>query len=73
MGGNRSNETELSCNKDTIGDTILDHSVIDYGDTIDRMLIAILLVLMAIVFTFMAIILRNLRIPWLWRYVGLDN
>ena len=73
MGGNRLDETELSCNKDTIEDEILDHSGIDNGDTIDKMLIAILLVLMAIVFTFMTIILRNLRIPWLWRYVGLDN
>ena len=73
MGGDRSNEAKLGCNKDNIKDEILIHDEVDYGNTIDSMLIVILLVLMAIVLTFMAIILRNLRIPWLWRYVGLDN
>ena len=73
MGGDRSNEAKLGCDNNTIRDEILDHDGVDYGNTIDRMLIVILLVLMAIVLTFMAIILRNLRIPWLWRYVGLDD
>ena len=77
MGRNQSRETELSLNDDTnefdnSGHSD-DHSEAHHGETIDKMLIVILLILMAIVFTFMAIILRNLRIPWLWRYMGLDN
>ena len=73
MGGDRLNEKNLACDNDTNRDEILDHDEDDHGETIDRMLIAILLILMAIVLTFMAIILRNLRIPWLWSYVGLDD
>ena len=73
MGRNQSRETELSLNNDTNELDNSGHSEAHHGETIDKMLIVILLILMAIVFTFMAIILRNLRIPWLWRYMGLDN
>ena len=73
MDGDRLNERNLVCDNDIIRANILDHDENNHGETIDRMLIAILLILMAIVLTFMAIILRNLRIPWLWSYVGLDG
>ena len=73
MGGDHLDEVNLNCEKDTDRNEILDHDEVGHGDTIDRMLIAMLLILMAIVLTFMAIILRNLRIPWLWSYVGLDD
>ena len=39
-----------------------DHYEVYHGDTVNKMLIAILLILMAIICTFMAIIMRNLRI-----------
>ena len=73
MGRNQSRETELSLNNDTIEVDNTGHSDDQYeahhGDTIDKMLIVIMLILMAIVFTFMAIIMRNLRIPKLLRYL----
>ena len=73
MDGDRLNERNLVCDNDIIRADVLDQDENNHGETIDRMLIAILLILMAIVLTFMAIILRNLRIPWLWSYVGLDG
>ena len=79
MGRNRSKETEVSLKDGTIeidnSGHSDDHCEAHHGDTIDKMLIVILLILMAIVFTFMAIILRNLRIPRLLRYLymGIDN
>ena len=36
MGGDRSNEAKLGCDKDTIRDEILDHDGVDYGNTIIR-------------------------------------
>ena len=73
MGRNRSRETEVSLKDSTIeidnSGHNDDHCETYHGDMIDKMLIAILLILMAIVFTFMAIIMRNLRIPKLLRYL----
>ena len=39
-----------------------DHYGVYHGDTVSKMLIVILLILMAIICTFMAIIMRNLRV-----------
>ena len=40
-----------------------DHYGAYHGDTISKMLIVILLIFMAVLWTFMAIIMRNLRVP----------
>ena len=40
-----------------------DHYEVYHGDTVSKMLIAILLIFMAVLWTFMAIIMRNLGIP----------
>ena len=71
MGRNRSRETEVSLKDGTIEIDNSDHNddrcETYHGDIIDVMLVVILLVLMAIVFSFMAIIMRNLKIPELLR------
>ena len=61
MSKNRLNEIEGGLPPGDIGMDNSDQNV-DHGDTINKMLIAMLLILMAIIGTFMAIILRNLRI-----------
>ena len=71
MGRNRLKETEgdlRDIESDIPGHTD-DQDETRHGDTINRMLIGILLILMAIVVTFMAIIMRSLRIPKLLRYL----
>ena len=40
-----------------------DHYGVYHGDTVSKMLIVILLIFMAVLWTFMAIIMRNLRVP----------
>ena len=66
MSKNRLNEIEGGL---TTGDIGIDNSdqkddqyETPHGDTINKLLIAMLLILMAIIGTFMAIIMRNLRI-----------
>ena len=66
MSKNRLNEIEGGL---TTGDIGIDNSdqkddqyETSHGDTINKLLIAMLLILMAIIGTFMAIIMRNLRI-----------
>ena len=61
MSKNRLNEIEGGLTPGDIGMDNSDQNV-DHGDTINKMLIAMLLILMAIIGTFMAIIMRNLRI-----------
>ena len=71
MGRNRSKETEGDSRdiESDIPGHIGDQYETYHGDTINRMLIGILLILMAIVVTFMVIIMRNLRIPKLLHYL----
>ena len=71
MGRNRLKETEgdLRDIESDIPGHIDDQDETGHGDTINRMLIGILLILMTIVVTFMVIIMRNLRIPKLLRYL----
>ena len=73
MGRNQSRESEVNLKDGTIeidnSDHNDDHCETHHGDIIDMMLVAILLILMSIVFSFMAIIMRNLRIPKLLRYL----
>ena len=73
MGRNQSKEIEGDLKVNTIENDNPGHNGDQYeayhGDTINRMLIVILLILMAIVVTFMVIIMRNLRIPKLLRYL----
>ena len=73
MSRNRSNEIEVDLKNGTIEIDNSDHNddrgETYQGDIIDVMLVLILLVLMAIVFSFMAIIMRNLRVPKLLRYL----
>ena len=71
MGRNRSKETEgdLRDIESDIPGCTDDQYVTGHGDTINRMLIGILLILMAIVVTFMVIIVRNLRILKIFHYL----
>ena len=71
MGRNRSKETEgdLRDIESDIPGRIDDQYETGHGDTINRMLIGILLILMAIVVTFMVIIVRNLRILETFHYL----
>ena len=73
MGRNISNEIEGDLKTETIeidnSDHNDDHYETHHGDTVNKMLIAILLILMAILCTFMAIIMRNLRIPKLLHHL----
>ena len=48
-----------------------DHYGVYHGDTVSKMLIVILLIFMAVLWTFMAIIMRNLRVPKLLLYLNM--
>ena len=71
MGRNRLKETEgdLRDIESDIPGHIDDQYETGHGNTINRMLIGILLILMAIVVTFMVIIARNLRILEIFHYL----